>query len=166
MEQVKLSPHRNTTGTVLDAARDLHAQEQLVTREALSELTGLKLSLIDDRTRALVDEGQLHRAQRGVFVPAVAHPPARTMSKTILEDGWVKIEIGDEILTLTPRESRRLAELQAGALTQATAIEAGRQAAVVHAELARRMLALERENRALRCKGNAAQMDLLAEVGA
>lgn len=166
MEQVKLSPHRNTTGAVLDAARDLHAQDQLVTREALAELTDLKLSLIDDRTRALVDDGHLYRAQRGVFVPTVVHPPARTMSKTILDDGWVKIEIGDEILTLTPKENRYLAELQAGALAQVTAIEAGRQAAVVHAELARRLLAAEREIRALRCKGNAAQMDLLADVGA
>ena len=152
---------RNTTGIVLDAVRDMHAQEQIVTREALAELTGLKLSLIDDRTRALVDEGQLLRMQRGVFVPAAAHPPARAMSKTLLGDGWVKIEIGDDVLTLTPKESRMLAELQAGAAVQLTAIESARQQSVLYAELARRILTVERENRALRCKGDVAQMDLL-----
>ena len=33
------------------------------------------------------------------------------MSKTVLADGFVKIEIGDEVLTLTPREDRVLGGL-------------------------------------------------------
>ena len=156
---------RNSTGIVLDAVRDLHALEQLVTRETLAVATGLKMSIIDDRTRALVDDGLLLRKQRGVFVPAVMHPPARPMSKTLLNDGWVKIEIGDEVLTLTPKENRMLAELQAGAAAQFAAIEAGQQATILHAQLAMRVLCVERENQALRALHHGSpQLDLLHEV--
>ena len=44
-------------------------------------------------------------------MPAVKHTPARPMSKTVIPDGSVKLEIGDDILTLTPREDRMLANL-------------------------------------------------------
>lgn len=153
---------KTSTAAVLDAVRDLHAQEQLVTREGVAEATGLKLTVVDDRLGVLVDDGEILRIKRGVFKPAVAHPPARTMSKTILPDGWVKIEIGDEILTLTPREDRSLAQLQAGAAAQLAAIEASHHATHLHAELANRILKLERANTALREKQDAGpQMDLL-----
>ena len=159
---------RTSTNLVLDAARDLHALEQPVTRESLSVATGLKMSIIDDRTRALVDDGLLHRMQRGVFVPAVVHQPPRPMSKTLMPDGQVKIEIGDDVLTLTPREDRMLSQLMSGAAAQFAAIELGQQVAVVHAQLARRVLALERENNALRVlkPAGSAQLDLLAAPGA
>jgi hypothetical protein len=112
-----------TSDAVLEAVQDLHANEHLVTREALAEVTGLKLSIIDDRLTYLVNTGQIVRRQRGVFEPAMTHPPARAISKTILSDGTVKIEIGDEVLTLTPREDRHLGDLMAGAGMQHTSIE-------------------------------------------
>lgn len=106
-----IEPKKSTLMIVLEAVQDLHAQEQIVTRAALAELTGLKLTTIDDRLDVLVGEGDIIRVERGVFVPAVKHPPARPMSKTVIPDGSVKIEIGDDILTLTPREDRMLANL-------------------------------------------------------
>ena len=109
---------------VFEAVCDLHAEEKAVSRETLAQVTGLKLSVVDDRLGVLVDEGLIHRIQRGVYVPAAQHPPARPISKTILPDGMVKIEIGDEMLTLTPRESRALGEIQAGAAHQYIEIEA------------------------------------------
>jgi hypothetical protein len=36
---------------VLQAVQDLHAQEQIVTRETLAEFTGLKLAIVDDRLK-------------------------------------------------------------------------------------------------------------------
>ena len=157
---------RTSTSLVIDAARDLHAQEQPVTRESLAVATGLKMSIIDDRTRALVDDGVLHRMQRGVFVPVVVHLPPRPMSKTLMADGLVKIEIGDDVLTLTPREDRLLSQLMSGAAAQFAAIELGQQVAVVHAQLARRVLALERENNALKVlrPAGGAQMDMLESM--
>jgi hypothetical protein len=47
-------------------------------------------------------------------VPVEVHPPARAMSKTVLPDGTVKVEIDEDVLTLKPKEDRILAMLLAG----------------------------------------------------
>ena len=145
---------------VLEAVQDLHAQEQVVTRETLADLTGLKLTTIDDRLGVLVDDGEIVRVQRGVFVPAVRHPPARAMSKTITSDGCTKLEVGDFLLTLTPREDRMLANLMAGAAAQAAAIETGRQTAILAAELGEEVKRLRRMVQALQEKASPGQGQL------
>lgn len=99
---------------ILEAAQELHAQGEYVTRHTVAELTGLPLTTVDDRLRNLVEDGQLKRLVRGVYLVPRQYPPARAISKTVLEDGFVKIEIGDEVLTLTPREDRVLSQLMAG----------------------------------------------------
>ena len=130
---------KSSTSIVLEAVRDLHAQEQVVTRETLAQVTGLKMTVIDDRIGVLVDDGQVVRVRRGVYVPAVVHAPSRPMSKTVLPDGTIKIEIGDELLTLTPREDRTLALLQAGVAVQYASIESGHQFSAFVAEISRRL---------------------------
>lgn len=116
------APAPTSTQRIYDAVCELHALEQIATRETVAELTGLKLGIADDRLRSLVDDGRIKRVLRGVYVPVEVHPPARCISKTVMTDGTVKIEIGDEVLTLTPREDRALAMLQAGAAVQALGI--------------------------------------------
>ena len=122
------APAPTSTQRIYDAVCELHALEQVATRETVAELTGLKLAIVDDRLRALMDDGRVKRVLRGVYVPVEVHPPARSISKTVLTDGTVKIEIGDEVLTLTPREGRALAMLQAGAVMQVLGIATGRAA--------------------------------------
>ena len=155
------NPKLSSSALVLEAIQDLHSQEQIVTRETLSELTGLKLTVIDDRLGVLADDGAILRVQRGVYVPAPHHPPARPMSKTVIPDGTVKIEIGDEVLTLTPREDRMLANLQAGAAAQAAAIETGRNAALMAAELGAEIKRLHRIVVGLQQKVNPGQPSLI-----
>ncbi|WP_167141315.1 hypothetical protein [Pseudomonas sp. OTU750018] len=139
-----MTTKRSSTQIILEAVQDLHAQEQVVTRETLNALTGLKLSIIDDRLGALVDDGLVVRVQRGVYVPAETHPPARVISKMLLPDGTVKIDIGDQVLTLTPKEDRMLAQLMAGVVMQTAAIEVGHQSGLQGGELSRRLNRLER----------------------
>lgn len=139
-----MTTKRSSTQIVLEALHDLHQQEQVVTRETLCTLTGLKLSIIDDRIGSLIDDGLVVRVQRGVFVPADVHPPARVISKTVLPDGTVKIDIGDQVLTLTPKEDRMLAGLQAGVVMQTAAIEVGHHSAMMAGELNGRLNRLER----------------------
>jgi len=139
--------HRTTKQQILDAIQDLHGAEQLVTREALLEVTGLKLTIIDDRVATLVDEGAVIRKGRGVFVPATQHPPARPISKTVMPDGMIKIEIGDMVLELTPKEDRALASLQAGTAVQFAAIETGQELSTLMAAMRTRMMKLEAQLR-------------------
>ncbi len=135
--------HRTTKQQILDAIHDLHNAEQLVTREALQEVTGLKLTIVDDRVATLVDDGMVIRKGRGVFVPAIQHPPARPISKTVMPNGTVKIEIGDSVLELTPREDRMLASIQAGAALQHLGIDSEQHATQVTGDLRARVHKLE-----------------------
>lgn len=136
---------KTTRSQVFEAIQDLHAQEQIVTRETLAALTGLSLTVIDDRVARLIDDGDVVRVQRGVFKPAPVHPPARPISKTVLPDGMVKIEIGDEILELTPRENRMLGDLMAGAAVQYSQVEAGHAMTMLVADVRRELSNMTRK---------------------
>lgn len=134
------------TEQILDAIKDLHAQEQIATRETLADLTGLKQKVIDDAVSCLIDSGLVHRVQRGVFVPAPEHRPARLISITKLPCGIVKLEIGDDnVVTLTPREARNVATLMVGDAMQFSTIELGHQAAHMASELSLQLKIMRKE---------------------
>ena len=136
---------RSSTEVVFESVEDLHAQEQLVTRETIEAMTGLKLAIIDDRLSHLVDVGRVRRVQRGVYTPMTTHAPARLITRTILPDGGTVLEIGDCVVQLTPRESRMIGELMAGAGQQFAAIKLGESAHAIAADLAAKVRRLERE---------------------
>ena len=137
---------KSNAETILEAIEDLHNQEQIVTRTTLADLTGLQLSIIDDRLSYLVDSGQIIRVQRGVFIPAHKHRPSRIMCKMVLPDGTVKIEIGDdEVLTLTPREARNLGNLMVAEAMQYANIEMGHHMAILQSEISGQVRKLTRQ---------------------
>ena len=136
---------RSNAEVVLGAIEDLHAREQIVTREILAELTGLKLTTIDDRLGHLVDTGKIRRVQRGVFVPLEQHRPARPISRTLCPDGTTVLEVGDTVMILSPRESRMIGELMAGSSQQYAAIEIGHEAARLNAHLSAQISEVRRE---------------------
>ena len=151
-----------STQRVFDAVRDLRELDQTATRETVAELTGLKMSVVDDRLRALVDDGKLKRLLRGIYELVEAYPASRAISKTIVGNGYVKIEIGDQLLTLTPSEDRDLAMLQAGAAGQAVLINSTNQHLYLATELAAKVEKLERELKAHKAyRQNPMQEDLL-----
>lgn len=149
MNDMTTASKRSTAEIVLEAIQDLHAHEQIVTREILAELTGLKLTTVDDRLGHLVDTGKIRRVQRGVFVPMEQHKPARPISRTLCPDGTTVLEIGETVLVLTPREARMLGELMAGSSQHYAAIEIGHEAARLNAVLAAQVSEVRRELRQL-----------------
>lgn len=157
-----------STGTsircVLDAVQELHAQEQVVTREALAKVLDLPPVVIDDRIGTLINAGMVTRVRRGIYLPAEQHAAARVISKTLLPCGTVKIDIGDEVLTLTPKEDRMLAQIQAGVVLQTASIEAGHHSAMIAADLSLQVKTLRRELSALKraaVKSDTTQMELM-----
>ena len=56
-----------STERIFQAVRELRAMDQIATRDTVAELTGLKMTVVDDRLRALVDDGKLKRLLRGVY---------------------------------------------------------------------------------------------------
>ena len=116
---------KSSTDIVYDAICDLHNLEQVVTRETLSQVCDLPMTKIDDRISTLIDNHKVIRVQRGVYIPAIRHPPARLISKTVLPDGTVKIDIGDDVWTLTPKEARNLGSMLVAEAMQFSNIETG-----------------------------------------
>ena len=147
MTDTTTNPKRSTAEIVLEAIQDLHAREQIVTREVLAEMTGLKLTTIDDRLGYLLDNGRIRRVQRGVFVPMEQHKPARPISRTLCPDGTTVLEIGEAVMILTPRESRMLGEVMTGAAQQFVAIEIGHEGARLNAVLSAQVSDVRRELR-------------------
>ena len=102
-------------GRVYQAVRDLHAVGRAATRETVAEMCRMPLIVVDEQLRALHKAGQVVRVLRGHYEPALVFDPPRPISKTVLSDGSAKIEVGDEVLLLTPAEDRALGQLMTGA---------------------------------------------------
>lgn len=158
-----------STQRVYDAVRDLREADQIATRETVAELTGLKLAIVDDRLRALVDDGKLRRLLRGVYELVETFPAPRPIYCGIVTEGWVKLEIGDTVLTFTPSEARRAALALGGFAEDARVLETTRQHLFLATELAARV---EKQERVIKTMGAllrdrlaCRQMDLLGPLG-
>lgn len=148
---------------IYDAVVSLRNLDQIATRETVAELTGLKMSIVDDRLRALVDDGKLKRLLRGVYELVEVFPPPRPISCTQLGDGRVKFEIGDQLMEFTPSETRNAARALGGFAEDARVIESTRQHLFLATELAAKVERLERELRQLRTERDTRQMGLLED---
>lgn len=134
----------SSTDRVFDSVRELRALAQIATRETVAELTGLRLGIVDDRLRTLVDDGRLKRLLRGVYELVEVFPATRAISKTVLPNRMVKLDIGDDVVTLTPEEHRTLAELFVGAAGMAVMIHSTNQHLFLATEVAARVDRIER----------------------
>ena len=159
------APAITSTQRIFDAVRDLRELDQIATRETVAELTGLKMGIVDDRLRALVDDGKLKRLLRGIYELVETWPEPRELSCTMLSTGWVKLELGDALLSLTPTEARRAARALGGFAEDARVIEATRSHLFLATELAAKVESQGRELKIMRAllrgKLDARQMDLL-----
>lgn len=139
-----------STQRVFDAVRDLRELDQIATRDTVAELTGLKLTIVDDRLRALVDDGKLKRLLRGIYELVESYPEPRELSCTMLSDGWVKLELGDSMVRLTPTEARRAARALGGFAEDARVIESTKAHLFLATELAAVVEKQGREIKALK----------------
>lgn len=154
MQETNLTPQTQIPSKqrVFEAVRELRALEQIATRETVAELTGLKLSVVDDRLRTLVDDDKLKRLLRGIYELVESFPEPRLISKTVLPNGAVVYDIGDDVLTLSPQEARTLAELSMGAAATAVMIQSNNQHLMLATELAAKVEKLQREVKAMKAK--------------
>lgn len=148
-KEVHSTKPQTSTQRIYDAVVELRGLDQIATRETVAELTGLKLSIVDDRLRALVDDEKLKRLLRGVYELVEFFPPPRSISCTTLDSGLVKFEIGDILVELTPRETRCAARALGGFADDARVIETTKQHLFLATELAAQVEVLKRKVRAL-----------------
>jgi hypothetical protein len=149
-----------STQRVYDAVCELRGLDQIATRETVAELTDLKLQIVDDRLRALVDDGRLKRLLRGVYELVEIFPPPRAMWCGILPDGYVKFELGEHVITMTPREARNSHRALGGFAEDARVIESTRAHLFLATELAAKVEKQEREIKAMRAVLRGAKIDV------
>lgn len=94
---------------------DLTNTNRVATRQVVSSMTGLKMSIVDDHVKRLKADGKIHSPVAGVFEPVEDAPIDRAVSVTYLSNGRVKLEVGDECLDLTLREASSVGAATAGA---------------------------------------------------
>lgn len=150
----------DTRQLVLDAVRDLRALDQPATRETVQDMTGLKGSIVDDRLKHLVDEEKLRRVMKGHYDLVTAYPESRIISQTLLPDGCLKLELGDDMLLLTPKELRDISMMLSGHAESARVLTITNPILVQNAELTSQIASLERKVKALTAEKNHAQLDL------
>lgn len=106
------SPH---TDVVYQAVRDISTESGVARRDALKKRTGLPYSIIDEAIKRLrEEEGSVYRLKSGAFVP-IHRYEEEAISATVMIDGRVKIEVGDQLMTLTPRGCAKVMGLLVGA---------------------------------------------------
>jgi len=157
--------HLSTTERVFEAVRELRAAGLQATRETVAEITRLKQVTVDDRLRALTDDGRLVRILRGIYDLAKIYQAPRQVFVGEVAEGYVKLEIGDTIETLTPEESRKLARLMSGFAHQAEVIETTRQHLMLATDLAARLKSAEQRIAALTADRDQRQLDWVGEKG-
>lgn len=94
---------------------DLCEHNQGASRARIVELTHMKMTTVDEQVKRLKEDGRIRALFNGLFEP-IDTTEDRAVSTTSMARGRMKVEIGDEVLTLTPREALALAKQMAGVL--------------------------------------------------
>ena len=103
---------------ILCAARRLWEAGEYITRSSLIAATGMTEPICDSTLRAMVDQGLINRSIKGVYqLSEYANAELRAVSATwIPHYGGLKLEIGDECISLRLEEARLAALALYGAV--------------------------------------------------
>ena len=103
---------------ILCAARRLWESGEYITRGNLIAATGMTEPICDSTLRAMVDQGLINRSIKGVYqLPECANTEQRDVSATWIQNyGGLKLEIGDECISLRLEEARLAALALYGAV--------------------------------------------------
>lgn len=106
----------SSTDQVYQSVWEARERGRVATRQTIQADTGLALTIVDDRVKHLKSMGRIRLAGglAGAYEPSDDRNEDRAISCTILPNGRCKVEVGDCILDLSPREARFLSVNMAG----------------------------------------------------
>lgn len=110
-ERTQIAPSNRLV--VLQAIKDLCAAGRQASRGAIVDLTGLRMTIVDDHVRNLKEDKMIRAVVNGIFEP-IEQVPDRAVSGTIVPEGRYKLEVGDTCLDLTLREARNIGLVTGG----------------------------------------------------
>ena len=99
---------------VYQAIVDLTNTYGLASRPMVVQATGLKAPLVDEAVKQLREvDLAINRHKNGQWTPVFKYNEDH-MSATVLDNGMVKLESGDQVMNLTPRGARMTVALLGG----------------------------------------------------
>ena len=123
-EAASLAAHnarKSSRDRVYDAILELSDSETPAKAADIANVTGLAMPIVYDSIKALKQRGRIY-SDNGSFFASEEVAETQAVSHTILPSGAVKLEKGDQVMDLNPREARALAKTLAGSVEQAAVI--------------------------------------------
>lgn len=102
---------------VLECVDELHSFGRPANVTRVAEITGLSLRQVSEAIEGLVEAKKLIRAERGFVEPSEANH-SRAVSTTAIGRHGVKIEVGDQVMTVYTLEARAIARALCGYLVK------------------------------------------------
>ena len=103
------TPADASRAIVLACIKQLTDEHGSATYQQIIDAAGISPHIVKERCDQLVNvTHEVERISRGVYRAIKAFAPPRPISKTVLADGEVVLEIGDDVVHLTPQEERLL----------------------------------------------------------
>lgn len=134
---------------VFEAIRQINDAGGEPTRERIVAMTGLKPTTVDDRIKVLRGEGMIS-PHKQCYRPLHQHIAAQAVSCTAMADGVLKIEKGDQLMTLVPAEARQLGSMLQGKSLEASALERVQEMELRMVEMAQQLRDVQRRYKALK----------------
>ena len=134
---------------VFEAIRQINDAGGEPTRERILAMAGLKPTTMDDRIKVLRGEGMIS-PHKQCYRPLHQHIAAQAVSCTAMADGVLKIEKGDQLMTLVPAEARQLGSMLQGKSLEASALERVQEMELRMVEMAQQLRDVQRRYKALK----------------
>ena len=106
---------RTSRQIVLQSIMTICEHNAYANRASVTRLSGLPQVIVDDHVKKLKADDIIRMDVPGFYYP-VDQSVDRAISTTSLPLGRLKVEVGDNLLELNPREAFALAKLMAGLL--------------------------------------------------
>lgn len=106
---------RTSRQIVLQAITTICEHNAYANRASVTRLSGLSQVIVDDHIKKLKADDIIRMDVPGFYYP-VDQSVDRIISTTSMPLGRLKVEVGDNLLDLNPREAFALAKLMAGQL--------------------------------------------------
>lgn len=114
-QPTEIEQARTSRQIVLQAITTICEHNAYANRASVTRLSGLSQVIVDDHIKKLKADDIIRMDVPGFYYP-VDQSVDRPVSTTGLSFGRVKIEVGDELLELNPREAYALAKQISGLL--------------------------------------------------
>lgn len=145
---------------VFDAILELADGDMPAKAQDIANATGLGMAVVYDSIKELKRRGRIY-SDNGAFFVCGEHQETQAVTTTILSNGGVKIEKGDQVLDLNPREARAHYGMGGAHIQQIGVIVMERRLDEQQAQIRRLQRDNQRMQDQLKKLAPAAQLDLL-----